>query len=154
MWNRQKFEDQMKSKNIAIRIWGRRGKAVADELESKLEFKFRPEVRSFIEEIGNLGFEGYRIIITGDEHGKQNCIIASQDVGLLQNNQPAVGVKIMDFAGLTYVLYLDGSIKAYEHTYIEPDGVAFQYDSLNDLIEAIIKEIHENPHSRVSQRKH
>jgi hypothetical protein len=145
MWNRQEFEDQMKSENIAIHIWGRHGKTVADELENKLNFKFNPETRSFIEEIGNLGFEGYRIIITGDEQGKQNCITASEDVGLLQDNQPAVGVKIMDFAGLSYVLYPDDSIKAYEHTYIEPDGVVFQYDSFNALIEAIIKELHENP---------
>ena len=138
MWNRQSFEVRMKQENIDIRYWGRHGKAVADELEQKLNFKFNPEVRSFIEEIGNLEFLGYEIIIAGSEDGRCDCVTESEAIELLKDNQSA-GVKIMDFAGLSYILHKDGSIKAYEPHYIQPDGILKSYDSLTSLVEALIE---------------
>lgn len=138
MWNRKKFEDRALKENFYIRYWGSYGPDVVTELERKLQFTFPPDVRSFIQEIGNLELSGYTILITGKDCN-YNCITETEDVGLFQEGKPAHGVKILDNAGLSYILYHDGSVKAYEHSYIQPDGIVFSYDSFNDLIEAFIK---------------
>lgn len=134
MWNRQDFEEQMNEKNIKVRFWGRHGKAAADDLEQKLNFKFPSEVRAFIEEIGNVQFKGNSIILSGDDEGECNCITESNNIGLSE------GVCILDNAGLSYILYRDGSIKAYEPHYIEPDGSVFSFNSFSDLIDWLTHE--------------
>jgi hypothetical protein len=144
MFGKQLIE-RLQKENIHYHIWGRRGKASVDELEQKLNFKFDPQVSSFNEEIGNLGLTGCNIFIAGSEDGTYSCITETEDVGLLKEQQCPEGIKIMDFAGLSYILYADGSIKAYEHTYIKPDGIVFSYLSFSDFIESEIKGILENP---------
>jgi hypothetical protein len=128
-------------KNISLLFWGRHGKPVLDELEQKLKFKFNEEVSTFVVEVGNLGWEGCKMTVAGSEDGTQNCVTSTEEIGLLKKDQPAEGVKIMDFAGLSYILQKDGTIKAYEHTYIKPDGIVFSYDSLYDLIHKSIQQL-------------
>lgn len=144
MWNRKDFEERMKKENIEIRYWGRYGKSVLEELERALKFKFNDEIRSFIEEIGNLDMGSCDIVIAGNEKNTYNCVTESKDVELLQEDEPATGVKIMDDAGMSYILHKDGSIKAYEHTYIKPDGIVFSYDSLSHLVETLVRGRQEN----------
>jgi hypothetical protein len=144
MFGKQLIE-RLQKENIHYHIWGKRGKTSIDELEQKLNFKFDPQVSSFIEEIGNLGIPGLQILIAGSEDGTYNCITETEDVGLLKEQQSPEGVKIMDNAGLSYILYADGSIKAYEHDYTKPDGIVFSYLSFSDFIASEIKGILENP---------
>lgn len=141
MWNREKFKEQMEKENISIWIWGRFGINVVNELENSLNFKFPAEVRSFIEEIGNVSIGGTEFLFSGAGADCRNCISETEDIGLLKENQPPEGIKIIDNAGVSYILYSDGSIKAYEFHYVQPDGIVFSYDSFSDLMKSTINEI-------------
>ncbi|MDX8431194.1 MAG: hypothetical protein SNF33_05255 [Candidatus Algichlamydia australiensis] len=143
MWNRENFKKEMSNKGIEILYWGEYGREALLDLEKELDFKFDKETRSFIEEIGNLVIGGHEIVTTGKAGGLCNCKTESKEIGLLDKKRAEKGIKIMDSSGLSYILYEDGSIKAYEHVYISPDGVVFSYDSLSKLIEEIIEEINE-----------
>ncbi len=146
LWNRKQFQERMEKEQIYCRIWGKHGKAIADELEQKLEFALGADVRLFVEEIGNLQLAGgYDILIAGSESPDYDCITESEY--LIKEHKLTDGINIMDFAGMSYILHKDHSIKAYDSHYdIEPEGVVFAYASLTDLIQEIIKDIEENPY--------
>ena len=139
MLNKHELIKELENKNIPFNIWGRHGKPVAKELENKLNFEFDQEATTFIEEIGNISIRGRQVLITGNEEKTYNCITETLDAFSI-NREKASGVKIMNFAGLSYILYRDGSIKAYEHAHIEPNEVIESYDSLSSLLSLIIEE--------------
>jgi hypothetical protein len=144
-WSRKKFEERMKQDNIDVKCWGRHGISVVQELERVFNIKFASDVRSFIEEIGNVDFDkvGYHILISGDLNGSYNCVSESRAMGLLEQQLPQ-GVKIMDMAGVSFIINKDGSIAVYEPVYIKPNRILFTFESFSDLIEALIQEIHQD----------
>ena len=120
-------------------LWGKFGRSAYENLERQLQFKFDSETRSFIEEIGNLTLQGSEILIAGDVNEIYNCVTQSRDLGLKVCSKN--GVKIMDTAGLSYLLYEDGSIKSYETAHFNPEEVIESYDSLFSLIKNLFKEL-------------
>ena len=139
MLNKHEFIEELEKKRIHFHIWGRHGKSVVKELENTLDFEFDSEAILFIEEIGNISIRGREILISGDEEKTYNCITETKNAFSIKKEKPD-GVKIMDFAGLSYILYRDGSIKAYEHVRIDFNEVIESYDSLSSLIKLIIEE--------------
>ena len=120
-------------------LWGKFGKTAYEDLERKLQFKFDSETRSFIEEIGNLTLEGSKILIAGNVDETYSCVTESRNLGLKVCSKN--GVYIMDKAGLSYLLYEDGSIKAYEFPHFTPEGVIESYDSLFSLIKNLFDDL-------------
>lgn len=138
MFDKSELIEELQKKNIPFSIWGRHGKFVVKELETKLNFEFDPEAKLFIEKIGNIIIDGQEILISGDDAGIYSCITETLNEPLI-NAKNANCVKIMNFAGLSYILYRDGSIKAYDHAYIDTHELIDSYDSLSNLIKSIIK---------------
>jgi hypothetical protein len=144
-WQRENFEKKMRSENVDYNIWGKHGKSCVSELESKLNFKFVQEVKSFIENIGNLGIGSDDIIFTGPENSPTSCVTESEDVGLMNSDCPIKAVKIMDQNGVSFVLFEDGSIKRYDYKFVgKPEGELNYYRTFSDFMDSLIQEIHEN----------
>ena len=140
MFNKEELLNRLEREKINYRIWGRQGKEVALELEQACNFKFDSDVFVFISEIGNLGIGGNDILIAGVE--RQNCQTESEDAGLFEPGLQTKCVKIMDGSGLSYILYANGTIQAFEHHFIWPgesDPIIHNYPSFSSFLEALIE---------------
>ena len=109
------LEARLQSAGLSGDVWGIRGDTSVQNIERELNVTLEPDLRAFVEQVGNLRVDPFSIILAGDESGRLSAITETRE---LWRRTPLLeqlkAIKLTEHAGECYIHYPDGSVAAYD----------------------------------------
>lgn len=135
--------DELRARGLTCEAWGDSGEIAATAIEASLGVQLPNELRSFVQNLGNLRLDPFDLCIAGDPQRRVGAVASTKSLRENVPDAPVSAVQIMEHAGEVFLLRVpSGEIVAHESARPVLGAETLRWGNFVEFFDWIVGEAH------------